>query len=185
MKEAAMHESHCSFFQPYLLSDGSRVPVWDRIGASVVENSHGGVSKQDNGVPIDTVAVPNWWFLLRCCTSRVAALFRPYQLSEGSMKPVWRRIWASVVENPHGGESKQDSVVPIDTMAVPNWCFLLRCCTNRVTASLDLTYYPGDRGNQCGTGLGRQWLRIHMEDFRNRTVWSRLTPWPFRPGVSC
>ena len=119
-----LHESSGSYFGPYLLSDQSRVPVWYRIGASVVENSHGGVSKQDNGVPIDTVAVPNW-------------------------------------------------------------CFLPRCCTNRVAATLDLTYYPINRGYQFGTGLGRQWLRIRMEEFRNRTMGSRLTPWPFRTGVSC
>ena len=83
----------------------------------------------------------------------------PYLLSEGSSEPVWDRIGMSVVENSHGGESKQDSVVPIDTVAVPNRCFLLRCCTNQVTASFDLTYYPGDLGNQFGAGLGRQWLR--------------------------
>ena len=56
----------------------------------------------------------------------------------------------SVVENSHGGVSKQDSVVPIDTVAVPNWCFLIRCCTSRVAASFDLTYYPGDRRNLLG-----------------------------------
>ena len=54
-----LHESSGSFFGPYLLFEGSREPVWDRIGASVVENSHGGVSKQDSVAPIDTVAVPN------------------------------------------------------------------------------------------------------------------------------
>ena len=152
---------------------------------------------------------------------------------------------ASVVENSHGGVSKQDSLVLIDTVAVLNWCFLLRCCTNRVAASFDLTYYPGYRRNLFGVGLGRQWLRIAWRSFetgqcgldrhcgcselvfpakvmhessgsffgpyllsegstepvwcrigapvvensheenRNRTVWSRLTPWLFRTGVSC
>ena len=89
----------------------------------------------------------------------------PYILSGGSTEPVWCRIGASVVENAHGGVSKQDSVVPIDTVAVPNWCFLSRWCTNQVAASSDLTYYPGDRRNLFGVRLGRQWLRIHMEEF--------------------
>ena len=88
------------------------------------------------------------------------SFFGPYLLSGGSTEPVWCRIGVSVVENSPGGVSKQDSVALIDTMAVPNWCFLLRSCTNRVAASSDLTYYPGDRGNQFGVGLGRQWLRI-------------------------
>ena len=101
------------------------------------------------------------------------SFFRSYLLSEGSREPIWCMIGVSVVENSHGGVSKQDSVVPFDTVAVPNWCFLLRSCTNRVAASFDLTYYPKDRGNLFGVGLGRQWLRIRMEEFRNRTVWSR------------
>ena len=62
--------------------------------------------------------------------------------------------------------------VPIDTVAIPNWCFLIRCSTNRVAATSDLTYYPRDRGNLFGVGLGLQWLRIRMEEFRNMTVWS-------------
>ena len=70
-----LHESSGSFFRPYLHSGGSTEPVWCRIGVSVVENSHGGFSKQDNGVPFDTVAVPNWCFLIRCCTNRVASYF--------------------------------------------------------------------------------------------------------------
>ena len=107
-----LHESSGSFFGPYLLYEGSTESVWCRMGASVVENSHGGVSKQDSVVPIDTVAVPNWCFLLRCCTSRVAAS------SDLTYYPRCR-IAVSVVENSHGGESKQDSVVPIDTKAVP------------------------------------------------------------------
>ena len=65
-----LHESSGSFFVPYLHSGGSWEPALCRIGASVVENSHGGVSKQDSGVPIDTVAVPNWCFLLRSCTTK-------------------------------------------------------------------------------------------------------------------
>ena len=115
-----LHESSGSFFGPYLLSEGSREPVWCRIGLSLVENSHGGVSKQDSGVPIDTVAVLNWCFLLRCCTNRVAASLDltyyprdrqnqfgvPYLLSGGSTEPSWCRIGASVVENSHGGVSK-------------------------------------------------------------------------------
>ena len=122
------------------------------------------------------------------------SIFRPYLLSVGSTEPVWCRIgrqWLRI----HMEEFRNRTVgsliiiissrVPIDTVAVANWCFLLRCCTNRVAASLYLTYYPGDRGNQCGVGLGRQWLRIGIEEFRNRTVWSRLTPRPFRTGVSC
>ena len=113
------------------------------------------------------------------------SFFQPYLLSEEMTEPVWDRVGVSVVENSHGGVAKQDNGVPIDTVSDPNWCFLLKCCTNLVAASLDLTYYPRDRGNQCGTGLGRQWLRIRMEEFRNRRVWSRLTPWPFRTGVSC
>ena len=68
-----LHESSGSFFVPYLHSGGSWEPALCRIGASVVENSHGGVSKQDSVVPIDTVAVPIWCFLLRDCTNRVAA----------------------------------------------------------------------------------------------------------------
>ena len=95
------------------------------------------------------------------------------------MEPAWCRIGASVVDNSHGGVSKQDSVVPIDTVAVPNWCFLLGCCTNQVAASSDLTYHPEDRRNLLGVGLGRQWLRIRMEELRNRTMGSRLTPWLF------
>ena len=55
-----LHESSGSFFRRYILSEGSTDPVWCRIGASVVKNLHGGESKQDSGVPIDTVAVPNW-----------------------------------------------------------------------------------------------------------------------------
>ena len=58
--DKVQHESSGSFFGPYPLSEGSREPVWDRIGASVVENSQGGVPKQDSVDPIDTVAVPNW-----------------------------------------------------------------------------------------------------------------------------
>ena len=168
-----LQESSGSFFRRYLLSEKSTDPVWCRIGASMVENSHGGVSKQDSGVPIDTVAVPNWClFPAKELHESSGSFFGPYLLSEGSREPVWCRIGASVVKNSHGGESKQDSGVPIDTMAVPNWCFQLRCCTNRVTASFNLTYYPRDRPNQFGVGLGRQWVRICMEDFRNRTVWS-------------
>ena len=151
----------------------------------MVENSHGGVSRQDSGVPVDTVAVPNWCFLLRCCTNRVAATSdltyyprnRPNQCGAGLGRQ-WLRIRKEEFRTRTMG-------VPIDTMAVPNWCFQLRCCTNRVAASFNLTYYPRDRGNQFGAGLGCQWLRIHMEENRNRTVWSRLTPWPFRTGVSC
>ena len=97
------------------------------------------------------------------------SFFRPYLLSEGSTEPVWCRIGASVVENSQGGVSKQESVVPIDTVVSTNWCFLLRSCTNRVAASFDLTYYLKDQGSQFGGGLGRQWLRIRMEEFRNRT----------------
>ena len=37
-----------------------------------------------------------------------------------------------------------------------------------MAASLDLTYYPMDRGYQFGVGLGRQWLRIRMEEFRKK-----------------
>ena len=117
-----LHESSGSFIVPNLLSEGLREPVWCRIGASVVENTHGGVSKQDSVVPIDTVAVPNWCFPIRCCTSRVADSF------DLTYYPRCR-IAVSVVENSHGGVSKKDSVVPIDTVADPNWCFLLRCCT--------------------------------------------------------
>ena len=43
-----LHESSGSFIRPYLLSKGSTEPVWRRSGASVVENSHGGESKQDS-----------------------------------------------------------------------------------------------------------------------------------------
>ena len=131
---------------------------------SVVVNSPGGVSKQDSVVPIDTVAVPNWClFPAKVLHESSGSCFGPYLLSEGSREPVWCRIGASVVENSHGGVSKQDNGVPIDTVAVTNRCFLLRCCTNRVAASSDLTYYPRDRQNLFGLGLGRQWLRIRME----------------------
>ena len=167
-----LHESSGSFFQPYLLSEGSTEPVWCRIGASVGENMHGGVSKQDSVVLIDTVAVPNWCFLLRCCTNQVAASSdltnhpedRRNLLGVG-MGRQWLRIRKEEFRTRTMG-------VPIDTMAVPNWCFQLRCCTNRVAASFNLTYYPRDRPNQFGVGLGRQWVRICMEEFRNRTVWS-------------
>ena len=161
-----------------------RDSVWCRIGASVVEKSHGGVLKQDSVVRL-TRGRSELVFPAKMLHESSGSFFRPYRLSEGSRGPVWDRNGASVVENSHGGVWKQDSVAPIDTVAVPNWCFLLRICTNRVTASSDLAYYPRDRGNQCGAGLGRQWLRIRMEEFRNRTVWSRLTLWPFRTGVSC
>ena len=131
---------------------------------SVVENSHGGVSKQDSVDPIDTVAVSELVFPGKVLHESSGSFFRPFLLSEGSREPVWWRIGASVVENSHGGVSKQDSAVPIDTVAVPNLCFLLRCCTNRVAASPYLTYFPGDRPNLFGVGLGRQWLRIRMEE---------------------
>ena len=113
-------------------------------------------------------------FLAKVLHESSNSFFGPYLISGGSREPVWGRIGSSVVENSHGGVSKHDSGVPIDTVAVPNWCFLLRCCMNRVAASLDLTCYPRDRGNQCGTGLGRQWMRIHMEEFPNRTVGYQL-----------
>ena len=94
--------------------------------------------------------------------------FRPYLLTGGSTDAVWLRIGASVVENSHGGVLKQDIGVLIDTVAFPNWCFLLRCCKNRVVASFDLSNDPGGRQNLFGVGLGRQWLRIRMEEFRNK-----------------
>ena len=135
-----LHESSGSFFRPYLLSGGSTEPVSCRIWASVVENSYGGVSEQDSVVPIDTVAVPKWCFLLRCCKSRVAAssylTYIPRKRGSqfgGGLGRQWLRIGMEGFRNRTMG-------VPIDTMAVPNWCFQLRCCTNRVAASLDLTY---------------------------------------------
>ena len=108
-------------------------------------------------------------FLAKVLHESSGSFFVPYLLSGGSTEPVWCRIGVSVVENSHGGVSKQDSVVPIDTVAVPNWCILIRCCTNRVAASSDLTFYPWDRQNLFGVELGRQWLGIRMEEFRNRT----------------
>ena len=125
-----LHESSGSFFRPKRLSEGSTEPVRCRISVSVVENSHGGESKQDSVVPIDC-GCPQLVFPAKELHQSSGSFFVPYLLSEGSREPVWDRIGASVVENSHGGVPKQDSVAPIDTVAVPNWCFLLRSCTTK------------------------------------------------------
>ena len=78
-----LHESSGSFFGPYLLSGGSRNTVWCRIGASVIENSHGGVSKHDSGVPIDTVAVSELVIPAKELHESSGSFFGPYLLSEG------------------------------------------------------------------------------------------------------
>ena len=109
---------------------------------------------------------------------------RRYILSEGSTDPVWCRIGASMVENSNGGGSKQDSVVPIDTMAVPNWCLFPAKVLHESSGSFFGSYLLSEGSRyQFGVGLGLQWLRIRMEENRNRTVGYQLTPWP--TGVSC